>query len=109
MLTGSKIAAYIGFAKKSGSIKCGAGAVSSLKRANLIIVCRSASENAKKSAESIQRKLACKALETVSFTVEELTGKENCKVIAITNADLASAIIENAGQDLKEFFGGRRG
>ena len=109
MRTENKIKTYLGFAKKSGALKCGTDAVSALKTARLLIVCRSASENARKTAETLKRKFGCKVLETVTDTVEELIGKENCKLIAVTNADLASAIIENSARDFKEFFNDHRG
>lgn len=109
MQTENKVYTYIGFAKRSGALKCGANAISTLKSADLLILCRSASENARKTALSLQRKFGCEVLETEEITVEQLVGKENCKLIAITNADLASAIIENSKRDFKEIFGGRRG
>ena len=41
----SKILSYIGFAAKSGNLRTGVNAVATLKKANLLAVCKRASEN----------------------------------------------------------------
>jgi len=99
----SKAETFIGFLMRSKKYRIGMNAVQTLKKANLIIVCHSASENTKQEAKKTALKLHAKVLYTVSKTLEEMTHKENAKVMAVLDKDLANAIIN---QTEKEYITG---
>lgn len=94
-----KAQTFIGFAIKARKCKIGANAVLTLKKANLIIVCKSASDNTKKQAEKFASRFNCPLIETVTKMLEELTFKDNAKVMAIADQALASAVLENIQDD----------
>ncbi len=91
----SKAQTFIGFAMRTGRFKIGVNAVYTLKKANLIIVCKTASENTKKESEKLAKRLSAPLIETAKFSLSELTFRENAKVMAITDKDLAKAIMDN--------------
>lgn len=91
----SKILSYIGFAKKSGKLRCGVNAISTIKGGvKLLIICKTASENTYKDALKLATKFSVKLIES-DIPIEEICGKENCKLIAIEEPNLAKAIIDN--------------
>ena len=94
-MSASKALAYLGFARKSGNLRAGVNAVSTLKKVNLLIVCSTASLNTVKEADKLAAKFACPLMET-KISAEEISGKENCKLLAVTDANLARAIIDNS-------------
>lgn len=94
----SKAETFIGFSIRAGKYKIGFNACATLKKANLIIVCNSASENSKKEAESLSKRFKCPLLESVK-PLSSLTHKENAKVMAITDTALATAIINQSEND----------
>ena len=81
---------------RTGKFKIGTNAVQTLKKAYLVIVCQTASENTKKDSEKIAKRFNAPLLETVNKTLSELTHKENAKVMAIADQSLAQAIIDNS-------------
>lgn len=87
----SKTETFVGFAIKARALVTGTNAVNSLKRAYLILICDSASQNTKKTAAEFSVRFGCPLLKT-GKPLEELTGKENCKVAAVTDMNLAKAI-----------------
>ena len=95
----TKAQTFIGFTIRTGKFRIGLNAVQTLKKIKLLIVCKSASENTKDKAKSIKNKYACPMLITVSHTLDQLTSKENAKVMAVTDDALAKAIIENSEKD----------
>jgi len=95
----SKAETYIGFVIRTGKFRIGANASATLKRAELMIVCSSASDNTKKEAEKLARKFGCKLLEPIKKTLDELTHRENAKVMAITDKSLSNAILSNSEED----------
>ena len=104
----NKIFTYVGFARRAGKFKAGLNAIKTVKKdVELLILCHSASPNAIKEAEKLSERFFCPLFKTVTFTVEEMMDKENCKLVAILDAELAKAIISNAGEDLEEISGGR--
>ena len=72
----------------------GSNAVGTLKKAFLIIVCDSAAQGTKDLALAYAKKFNC-PLMICKKLLEDITGKEKCKVAAVTNKDLATAIISN--------------
>ena len=97
----TKVDTFIGFVIRSGKYKIGTNACATLKKAELMIVCNTASENTKKDALKLSKKLRCELYETIGKQLAESVFKEKAKVMAITDKALAKAIIENAENDLK--------
>ena len=100
----TKAETYIGFAMRAGKFRIGSNAVLTLKRINLLIVCKSASDNTKKEAEKIASKYSCPLLITKDRELTEMTHRENSKVMAICDSELAKAIIDNADIDFISKF-----
>ena len=96
----SKFQTFIGFAVKANKYKAGMNSVLTLKRAKLIIVCKSASDNTKKQALKVARKLKASAFVTVNYMLSDLIYQENAKVMAITDGELSKAVIKNAEGEL---------
>ena len=95
----SKAETFIGFAMRTGKYKIGMNASQTLKRAYLMIVCNSASENTKKDADKLANKFHCPIIETVSKSLEEITKRENAKVMAIGDKALSKVILDNMEND----------
>lgn len=99
----SKVESYVGFAIRAGKYRCGVGAVSTLKKANLLILCATAAKNTRDEAVKLAKKFHCPMILSDKYTVESLSGKENCKLMAITDASLAKAIRDNTEEGFSEF------
>ena len=95
----SKVETFIGFSMRARKCKIGVNAIATLKRANLLILCKSASENTKKDAIKLARKLNAKLILTVSKNLSDYTHVENGKLIAILDRELANAIMKNLLED----------
>lgn len=102
----SKIETYVGFALRAGKCRCGTNAVATLKRAYVLLLCASASENTAKEAAKLAKKLNCRAVLCKGMPLERLTHRENCKVAAITDRSLAGAILENLDEQFTEYHAG---
>lgn len=98
----SKAETFVGFAMRTGKYKIGCNAVATMKRAYLMLVCKSASENTVKDAVKLAKRLNCKLFVTKDKLLEEFTHKENAKVMAISDKGLASAIADVAENDFIE-------
>ena len=92
----NKAITLIGFAIKAGKCRIGTNAIATLKRVYLIIVCKSASDNTKKQAKDYGVKFHANVMVSVNKTLEEITYKENAKMLAITDRDFAKSIQEYA-------------
>ena len=95
----TKAQTFIGFAIRSKKFRIGMNASQTLKKANLIIVCHTASDNTKKEADKLAGKFHCPIIMTVSKTLSELTFRENAKVMAIADFALSKAILDNLEKD----------
>ncbi len=103
----SKAESYIGFCIKAGKLTCGFNAVEAeKKRVYLLILCGSASENAKKSALKLKNKFGCELAVTEGRLLEDITGRANCKLAAVRDHDLAKAILSATDENLKLYSGG---
>lgn len=90
----SKIASYIGFAARSGKIVYGADSVIKRgKRRKVIVLCPTAGENTSKQIRSYAEKTESPLVFLDGITLEEILKKHNCKVVAVTDENLAKAII----------------
>ena len=94
-----KAETFIGFAMRTGKFRIGANASATLKKAFLLIVCSSASENTKKDADKLAKKFNCPIIETKDKSLEEITHRENAKVMAIADKSLSLAILSNSEKD----------
>ncbi len=99
MIAKSKTATYIGFAIRARKCKTGANSIQTLKKANLIIVCKSASENTKAQMVKIAKGFNCQLLTTKDKLLEDIVHKPLVKTMAITDKSLADAIISNFEED----------
>ncbi|MGN0796518.1 MAG: L7Ae/L30e/S12e/Gadd45 family ribosomal protein [Christensenellales bacterium] len=92
-----KIISYLGFAQKAGKVVIGFDNVANkkYKRFPLILVCKSASDRTKN--EVIHSDKATRII--VADNVAELTNRTGCKVIAVTDENLAKAIINEFSQN----------
>ncbi|MBO5285580.1 MAG: hypothetical protein J6B16_01645 [Clostridia bacterium] len=103
MENNNKIATYIGFSIRSRNCKMGVNAVATLKRADLVMVCHSASDNTKKDAVKLATRFRTKLIISRKILLSDLTHKDNCKVLAITDKSLAKAILDNLNDDFTEY------
>ncbi len=101
----SKATTYIGFAIRKGSYKIGVNAIYTLKRANLLIVCKSAGSDTNRQAIKLSKRFNCKILKTEKNLLSELTFRENAKLMAITDVALSVAIQNNIENEFVEVLG----
>ena len=94
-MTKSKLETFIGFSMRARKCKLGVNAVATLKKAHLLILCKTASENTKKDAVKLAKKLNAKLIITASNPLSDYTHVENGKLIAILDYSLASAILSS--------------
>lgn len=100
MQVNSKFQTFIGFAVRANKYKAGMNSLLTLKRAKLVIVCKSASDNTKKQALKVAKKLGADLYVTVKSMLSELIYKDNAKVMAITDGELSKAVLKNAEGEL---------
>ena len=83
----------------------GSNTIGTLKKAFLIIVCDSAAQATKDLAQAYAKKFNCPLMVSKKL-LEDITGKEKCKLAAVTNKDLATAIITNQNEYFSISSGG---
>jgi len=94
-----KVETYIGFCIKARKIALGSGTIDLIKKGvYLIIVFSTASENAKKLALKYKNRFSCPLVEC-KIGLENVVHKENCKIAAICDSNLAKAICDNLTDD----------
>lgn len=99
MINKGKAVTFVGFSIRARKCKIGVNACKTLKSAELIILCKTAGEDTKKEAYALKNKFNCELIITNGFTLEEITFKDNAKVMAITDCSLAKGITENLQED----------
>lgn len=98
-----KVETYLGFCLRARKIALGGGTIDTLKKGVfLIIVCSSASENTFKLAEKYKNRHSC-PLMVCRTGLENAVHRAGCKIAAVTDAELARAIINCAGDDYELF------
>ncbi|MBR2377500.1 MAG: hypothetical protein IKA85_07035 [Clostridia bacterium] len=102
----SKAFTFIGFAIKARKVKMGVNAVKTLKKAELLILCHTATENTLKESVSLSNKLNAKLLILNEIELEKVTFKAGVKLIAITDKALSDAILKSDERRLVEYLGG---
>lgn len=99
----SKIETFIGFSIRAGKYRLGVNAVATLKSAELLIMCHTASENTVKDVLKLSKKLKVEIIVYNFGNLEDLTGKANCKLMAVTDKSLAKAIIDNLDENFTKY------
>ena len=93
----SKAETFIGFSIKSRKIVWGLDNVlKSRPTPKLIIACKTLTENSEKKLTTYATQKGVKVLKLIDKTLNMVVGRENCKVIALTDTNLAKAVIDNA-------------
>ena len=98
----NKVHSYIGFCKRARKIVLGSSAIGTLKSGVfLLLLDKEAAKNSKRYALKYKRKFNCPIL-VCSDNFEELVGKQNCRLAAIQDKNLADAILNSnvAGYEL---------
>lgn len=103
----SKADGYVGFCRKAGKLTCGFNAVE-VQRGDvyLLLLCHTASDNAKKSAKKLSERFGCGLMLLEGKTLEEVTGRPNCKLAAVRDENLAKAILSSADENYRLYSGG---
>ena len=63
-------------------------------------------ENAKKSALKLKNKFGCDILLLRGKTLESIVGRENCKLAAVRDRNLAKAILSATDENISLYSGG---
>ena len=105
MANRSKIETFIGFSIRARALACGSNTIATQKRVYLIILCSSASENTKKIAQKYCNKFRCDLL-LCKKPLEDIVYKQNCKLVALTDKNLAKAILDNQDENFSVYSGG---
>ena len=89
----SKIAAYLGFARRAGKLTLGVQAAATAKRGvYLLVMDENVGPNNRKEIEKLVKRFSCPLVGIDGL--EDLTGKANCKLAAVREEHLAAAILE---------------
>lgn len=91
-----KIITYLGFCLRAGKIILGIDRAESAKKAKLILFDSSLSENSKEKALKLQEKFGCTAIVAEGTELSVLLHRPGCKFAAVTDKNLAEAIVREA-------------
>lgn len=92
----NKVDSFIGFAIKARDIVFGLYSIENYKKKiHLLIMCESAKKNTIKSALNFKEKFEVPLITTKDILLDDVVFKKDCKLIAITNKNLADAIMNN--------------
>ena len=95
-----KIETYIGFCIKSRKIIIGVDALgTSRKKVYCILICNTLSENSLNSVKKIGIKLGVPVIKVLNKSLEEISFIKACRVLALTDKELAKAVMENLNSD----------
>ncbi len=97
----NKVKTYLNFSIKSGKILYGVDSVLNYKKkVHLLVYDNTVSKNTIKQMNKIMKIKNCAAVLVKHTTLNELLQKDNCKVIALTNKNLADAAYSVVSEDL---------
>lgn len=103
----SKAITFIGFCIRAGKLRTGVNALNFTKeRLYLVLLDTLAGESTKKDAVSISTKNRCPLMLVEGIKLEDIVGKENCKVAGVTDQKLAEAIKNNTDGNFYLYSGG---
>ena len=95
-----KVASLIGFAVKANKLIYGVDELIEGKRKRyLIIYCHTLSDRSKAAVKEVALRDKVPLIETKGKKLEEIVYKNNCKVIGVSNKQMADAIIEYITED----------
>lgn len=100
-MTNSKAATFIGFAIRSGKYRTGINTIETLKRAYVLIVCNTTSDNSKKQIKKVAEKFNCPVYVSKDKRLTEYTHFNNTKVMAITDISLANAFKNSCAEEFE--------
>ena len=92
----SKVASYLGFARRAGKLTLGVNALETVKKCFLIAADSAASENSKKQIQKQQKRLSCPLVFVENLG--DMVGKSGCKAAAVREEHLAAAIQKEIGE-----------
>lgn len=102
----SKTFTYFGFAKRARKLLLGANTVSAYRgRVYLVAACGGASENALKEARKFAEKFHCPLIVTAGCELGDIVLKDNCRIAAVADENLARAIYDNVDGCFKVLIG----
>jgi len=91
----SKIASYLGFARRAGKLTLGVEAVGAVKkRVYLLVADEAVAKNSRKEIEKLQRKFGCPLLFCPSLS--EKVGRSVCMLAAVRDEGFARAILRGS-------------
>jgi len=90
-----KLTAYLGFAIKSGNAVFGLDGLKKADKVRVIVYSADASENTVKEVRYYAEKKKAVPIRIDGIGLGELIKRNNCKVIAVTDAALANGIVKN--------------
>lgn len=96
-----KTVSLLGFAMKAGKITYGTDAID--RGVKLLIVCKSASDNALKRARNRAKQMKVPLITSKTITLDEALHKENCKTIGV-KGEMAKAILKFIEENKTEFY-----
>lgn len=93
----NKAETFIGFSIRSGKILFGLEQIERSKKIpKLIVVCSTLGENSQKKVLTYSEKKKVNVLKLSQRKLEDIVHKDNCKIIGLTDAHLAQAVIDNS-------------
>ncbi|MCI8459272.1 MAG: hypothetical protein HFE46_06370 [Clostridia bacterium] len=94
-----KVDSLLGFAVKAGQLVFGADTLDTAKaKIYLIVMCSTTAENTKKKVWQTAEKKNIPLMQSEN-ELQYAVSRKNCKVVAVTDKQMASAIIERCGQN----------
>ena len=102
----SKAETFIGFCVRARKIVFGSGAIGALRGgAHLILICSSAAKNTQRLALKFKRRFGCPVM-VCNCGLENAVNRPGCKIAAVTDKNLAEAIMANACEEYEIYAGG---
>ncbi|MCL1901166.1 MAG: hypothetical protein FWG51_02075 [Firmicutes bacterium] len=105
-----KIETYIGFCVKSRKTVTGINALEAYKKKlYCILVCNTLSENSLNLVKKINGKFNVPIIKVCAKSLEQISFIQGCKVLALTDLKLSSAVIENLNENYEIIEGLKTG
>lgn len=97
----SKMASYLGFARRAGKLTLGVNASHALKRGVYLLVADpTAQKNSQKELEKLKNKFCCPVVYCEGLGA--LVGKDTCKLVAVRDEQFARLIARQAEDDKEQ-------
>ena len=101
-----KIETFIGFSIRARKLVAGTNAISFCKKINVVFLCHTGSQNARKEATKIARKYRAPLVLSKVTLIDDLVNKTNCKMFALTDDKLSQAVMANLDETYEIIFRG---